>query len=493
MKKYLLLTSVFALAACGGGGGGHSGSGITPGPVTRAAVSNAAVESNGHVTSMASEILVQNGTGAIEVRSGSVNKDGKTYTSYRLDDVTFRFAGEDSIIKFDLDDEGRIISAGKYDKSGANYVLSEEGTFVRAASDSNEFGSAKTLYGWQQTLTTNNTALVAAIADALDGKTLPDGKNVADFSAELAGYIANQFEDPVEIQSDNQNIDVGAALADEVAEEINSWAASQSTPGWAGSAWLNAVVAAATEYYQDLIPDTFGDPQQYSAKLNVKGANIGLRYADLGFAELQVAEKNNAEHIVERTFSPYAGGYDNLERNVTESTEFTGTALAGIEHKDTNGDKDAVLVRQDNAKLTLNVDGSSSLVMNNLARVENDGKTAHSEGGHWYTLVVEKGANGTPTFTVSGTNTIAGYNLLNVPAEAVAFTSDEFNATEHEYVRTDTDNNVRYGGFVENHVYGTSASDIEAVSQFGFSNENTNTHEEVAIYGAFGGKPTPTE
>ena len=49
MKKYLVLTSIFALAACGGGGG-HSGSGSVGVPGELAGrVSDAALASNGNI------------------------------------------------------------------------------------------------------------------------------------------------------------------------------------------------------------------------------------------------------------------------------------------------------------------------------------------------------------------------------------------------------------------------------------------------------------
>ena len=108
MRKYVLLTSVLALAACGGGGGGHSSSGVPE----RAAVSQASLNSNSAITSMASEILVANGAEAVVNRSGKVVKDGITYTSYRLDDIKL-FAADAShtdngYLQLGMDDNGRI-------------------------------------------------------------------------------------------------------------------------------------------------------------------------------------------------------------------------------------------------------------------------------------------------------------------------------------------------------------------------------------------------
>ncbi len=60
MKKYYLaLTIGFALSACAGGGGGSSSYGTAV--PSRPAVSDAAIESNRHITSMSSEILIPKG------------------------------------------------------------------------------------------------------------------------------------------------------------------------------------------------------------------------------------------------------------------------------------------------------------------------------------------------------------------------------------------------------------------------------------------------
>lgn len=113
MKKLFLLTSILALAACGGGGGGGGGDTLTPRP-SRAAITDDAITSNSNITSMSSEVLVpKSGSGEIIARAGSVNWEGQTYTSYRLDDVKFKVAtsaGENPTINFRMDKDGRIDS-----------------------------------------------------------------------------------------------------------------------------------------------------------------------------------------------------------------------------------------------------------------------------------------------------------------------------------------------------------------------------------------------
>ena len=88
MKRYVILTSVLALAACGGGGSGGGGSGagyIAPRP----AVTPGVATSNAEITNMSSEIVVASNsdTPVSVIRSATINDGGVTYTSYRLDDV----------------------------------------------------------------------------------------------------------------------------------------------------------------------------------------------------------------------------------------------------------------------------------------------------------------------------------------------------------------------------------------------------------------------
>ena len=139
IKLIAVVISAVALSACGGGSGGGGGSPVTP--AGRAAVTDAAIASNHDITSMTSELLfASNGHGTARAatlgRSGSVIHDGQTYTSYRLDDVTFKMGGEDSRIVFDVDNEGRIIALKKLDRNddftgNPTYALSEEGRFAR--------------------------------------------------------------------------------------------------------------------------------------------------------------------------------------------------------------------------------------------------------------------------------------------------------------------------------------------------------------------------
>ncbi|MBE6457304.1 MAG: hypothetical protein E7011_00630 [Alphaproteobacteria bacterium] len=107
MKKYVILTSVLALAACGGGSGGGGSAGTPSGGYVapRPAVTPGVATSNAEITNMSSEIVVasNSNTPVSVVRSATVNNGGVTYTSYRLDDV-------------------KLFTAENLDTSGHSYI-----------------------------------------------------------------------------------------------------------------------------------------------------------------------------------------------------------------------------------------------------------------------------------------------------------------------------------------------------------------------------------
>ena len=113
MKKYYLaLTIGFALSACaGGGGGGHDGA-----PELRAAtLIGSSASDNSEITSMASAVVVKNGSSYVDIARSAHAPDTTShagYTIYRLDNVDFKLAGtDDATFNFEINDDGRIIRA----------------------------------------------------------------------------------------------------------------------------------------------------------------------------------------------------------------------------------------------------------------------------------------------------------------------------------------------------------------------------------------------
>ena len=83
MKNLLILTSVLAVAACGGGSGGDGG---IPRP---AFVPQSSIDSNKELTDMVSQVLVAT-DGTTLTRSGTTNYNGKEYRVYDLNDVVLK-------------------------------------------------------------------------------------------------------------------------------------------------------------------------------------------------------------------------------------------------------------------------------------------------------------------------------------------------------------------------------------------------------------------
>ena len=119
MKRYLILTSVIALAACGGGG--HSGGGTVV-DAPRAPTFNSSdlfsnTASNTNVTQMKSQVIVDSrgrviapNTRGASIRSGSIHDtDGNTYKVYDLSDVNLHVADSTpASLKIGLTPDGAI-------------------------------------------------------------------------------------------------------------------------------------------------------------------------------------------------------------------------------------------------------------------------------------------------------------------------------------------------------------------------------------------------
>ena len=486
MKKLVSLASVLALAACGGGSGGGNGMVVpatTPGvaPVTgRSAVSEDVVNSNKQITTMASEILVGNGskiTPSIS-RHASLMYNGQQYESYRLDDVEFKFGGEDSLVKFELNDQGQIIALTKMDRvdnfTGApQYGPSQEGRFARTGNTA--FTKNLYVYGYNLTHGTIDPTISSHFDDLM---IMADVNNLsnAEIKAKLIASINKEMDKLKASQPDHNNDDAIEAARNAYIGQVNN-------------------------------AESFGAPEELHATLDVQGINSDLRFADLGFAKLVV--KDTAEDIKESGYTPYVGGYDILKINpdqLAQNTVYEGVAIAGLDHKKKGWGsgtdvKEGVLVKQNNATLTINTDNSSSLLMDNLVVTDIVEKSDNSLiGKKWYTVQIDVAANGDKTFKISGTNNVTGYDLPSgaLPAAGKTFTSADWKAYEQEYVKNEAVNpgeGARYSGNIETNVYGRDTGDTEATARFNFGNEeysDGNTkHEEVAIYGAFGGGVQP--
>ena len=191
MRKPLILTSLLALAACGGGGGNGIGGGHPHGasgtPVVGPTFTNGVytnTESNGNVTQMNTQVIVdENGHVVVpnlsrggSIRSGSIqDTNGNDYTVYDLSDVNLTVADEvPASLKIGLTEDGAIkditLSSGGVDSN-----LARDGTTNQFRGPIFEYvpdGDDRAVYrvvDTGQTLEQLNALLPAAIVTSCDG------------------------------------------------------------------------------------------------------------------------------------------------------------------------------------------------------------------------------------------------------------------------------------------------------------------------------------
>jgi len=415
-----------------------------------------------------------------------------------LEDVRFMMAGENSYLNFELNESGKITSVTKYDYDdfSSDYIISEEGTFVRG-SNSNVF--TKNLYKYSFDLDSDGVIDIVAEHFDIPLTFMNDNgdKTPADIKSGLLAKLQDRINKIKNSQANHDNDDAIDAALTEYTKQIND---------------------AYAAYDENDVSTVFWGKTTVPVTLTIEGVNKGLRYADLGFAKLQQIEQNDdGSYSTGTTYAPYVGGYD--ARKVDKSsltasgTVFTGTVIAGIDHSKEKfagvaDVQEGMLVRQDNAKLTMKSDGSSSLVMDNLVATDADHK-----GKQWYNVTVDTTSAGVPTFTIddNGKTDIATNFALHTLAEYTdPVTNESYNRLEVDFgdagsVYSDSEGRyeihgefvadvaTNYAGSMEATAYGPSTNNpTEASARFGFSEEQhapgNQNQEEVAIYGAFGGK-----
>lgn len=153
MKKYFVLTSILALAACGGGttGGGVIGGAEDIVKPTEQTAFERAAESNQEVTGMVSRIKKGDTYVNLAMATGRAAGGAHSDGAYYLDNVTFKSADkkfgdprEDLTVKFKLDDDGKIIAMHMIDDMEELDVtrVGNENKFVMEEGIDDTFGYA---------------------------------------------------------------------------------------------------------------------------------------------------------------------------------------------------------------------------------------------------------------------------------------------------------------------------------------------------------------
>ena len=314
MKKILVLTSVLALAACGGGAGER----VTQDNIIRAGtagtVSLEAAKSNSKITSMVSEIgVASDGTTVNIGNTGRIATsifvyNGKEYVSYKLDDVHFSLGpsngevDENEYVTFGLsnDGTGEIVSVVFHD-GDSEYTKERNGDKVFAG----------TVYRYY-----------------------------------LQGSNGNYYPQTDSFDVRPTRDQVRAAIANNIPDE------------YVRNYYLSQFDALGDDWDDE--EHMHSEIQNHSFELKGKDLNTKLRYSDFGYDVLGD----------EDDYSVIAGGYDikkinlNTPEFANKKIMFSGTAIGAKAYSDGEDEYVSEPISTNNgaASLTFN-NGQETLVM----------------------------------------------------------------------------------------------------------------------------------
>lgn len=390
MKKYLVLTSVLALAACGGGsGGGNGGTNDIPGSIETpekpfVPVKDTVAASNAQITGMVSNSETQ-------VVTYVVNKLGNDAESVGFGNIarstTSRAAFVPSVTagNTNYDKAKELMELAQWlgdDTTTHNDIVS---MFNKSKSDQNKIKSALKLLD-------DMWCYVGGSADETARRILEH-------------RAANKFDKPLgEIKEKSEIItlrDVYFLSADKEFADTNEDFAFKFIINEDGQ-----IIGLDTiDDGQNEIIKREGDKNKFDtndgdgsyATVNMLGNKIGLKYSDFGF--LNMYENEDAEKADNVLFSmPIAGGYttkmididkDNLASNIV----FNGIAVGNVGEPDTSIKGDRLQLRDNSATLTFEKGTGNQILRANF--------------DNWYDVSATKYADGDAQIVFSNGDNIA--------------------------------------------------------------------------------------
>lgn len=431
-----------------------------------------------------------------------------------LSNVDFKLVGgDDMIIHFTLDENGRITQAGGGSIGENGFEISPEyGWFNR---DSGNVGTFSAL--WQKyTIGLGDVlaSLVYGESGDLQGNGHNAGAHLSLFSLFQAhgggnGIMNPKFTRPFEFDLEDAT-DI-AKIRNELINQFNAEVDKfiNSQPADTPPATLAQLRADAEMLFNATLNDDgwWNTHIEYivhsTSDVHIAFTGVGkdvefngkkLKYSDFGYITMN--ENNQLD------YQPYTGGY--ASRKITTTPESTvtykGTAIAGLSATGAA----PRLLRQDGAELVHYAGtGISELTMNNL-QYQGDDENLHD----WYTMVVTTHDNAGSVdelqFAFSGDdkNIAEAYQFLgddNLATEENDYTlgvnlvsggtmQSGVHQSEGEYVLGSGDTSWR--GSAEANYYGENGVESEATMGFHFTEDYHPTGQdehEVSIYGAFGG------
>lgn len=436
----------------------------------------------------------------------------KPFSTVKIDQVQFNFAGDGKYAQFKIDSRGDIVSVAQFDRD--THEISDDGWFNRDRSN----GKLLTTFSKQLDTWTFNLGdqMVgdSFTGDALTTQTWFNG--ISGGKGDLGSLKIMTEHDAAAPTRDQMKAVIDTEIAKFVGGQngLNSGQRTMYTTQLQNyyhglvdhydndndvydyyTAWTT------TEYDSTNPADRYHtkEVKDYSVTLNTLGKGVGLKYSDFGYATMN----ESGEPPI---YAPYAGGYEDLAVNgittVASDVTFKGKAIVGVET-----DEDSMLMEDNNASLVLSNPSTgvvkSTLTMSNLRDVN----TQHANRD-WYTTTITQTGFGADTDTISVTKTInmkfdvdgktidenfAFHSSAPTSEDGVTFTngpSSNWYAAEGRYQKAGT--GYSYGGHSEFNYYSpdaTQANMDEAGGTFHFGEiQSSDNGTEVSMYGAFGGK-----
>ena len=441
------------------------------------------------------------------------DKDEFGFTKETLANVIFESAGEDAKFQFKMDDTGKI----------TNVALVEDPSSEYKHDDNKKYQYNNTTL---ERVTRNDTYRVSKQG------WFDRDKTTTNFNTKYYEYeinLGNHNVDGAGQRSDLQtfkfySVDgglTGDALKQAAIEALLEFGdklyTNQGGETDKDRANNRTKVTSVIQYYAGVISNLDQDfsvePTEISAMATLAGfgASKGLKYSDFGYATLieKVGDKSST------MYAPYAGGYETrrmkqfdndgnqILNNSLNGAEFNGTVIAAIENTKNGTKNENDMLVTGNGKLTYSI--NDNVATNTLVVTGLKDKKNHD----WYDVTISQGAENT-SFKFNGTGksipedyqfftaveNITGAGTENESHEMVTTAGNENIKTDGSAaftLGTSVPDNYRVEGGMDAQYYGADANNpTEATTRFGFSeewhNKDNSLSNEVAIYGAFGGK-----
>ncbi|MBD5389383.1 hypothetical protein HDR63_03970 [bacterium] len=525
MKKYVILTSVLALTACGGGSGSGSvgGHDSISSEISNAAITgmklsvNNEAERTAHVTATLGDDYYGTVTDAnINTNRAATNgnSDKNICKSERdCNDIAFNnmknwlIDNIDSLTNDNISNPGDLRQAlvlagfkndlpGNWDDIKAWFFANRDTIREQAQDVFDKFGEHK-----EQKLS-DVDFMVAAVRDNNE----PNGvlKIGMDDNGKITSIIldgeaeAKRIGDTASFQFDKSyryslnNVNLGnidfSNPENQMDFDFYIESDKQLSPAQIKERFLAELADsdlptdlrdALVHHVQNMMRDGYDEAiEQTTFTTHLLGKEIGLRYADFGYADAHMERTVDGQNANWNEYNTMAGGYsikkispDNLPTD-TQMT-FGGSAVAGLRVQIGNWDEDdglekRMLARTDDATLTFN-NGTEELEMNFSKNTD--------RANRWYDVKFTKDTTGNITLFYSNEDALSDkdFAILGYPDNKIPLDPKSDNAT------------------FETAYYGDAGVASEATAAVGFRDEdmlpaeNGYTYRELDFNAAFGG------